>query len=82
MVDEYGGGPKSGHAEIIGDVQYNQGATAVFDSYVTDGDGISAAAQMNIPVFAFSDLPRAHQNAEKQARYLASVVDEFITRVP
>ena len=82
MVDEYGGGPKSGHAEIIGNVRHEQGVTAVFDNYVTDGDGISAAAQMNIPVFAYSDLPRAHSNAEKQARYLENVVDEFATRVP
>ena len=54
---------------------------AVFKNYVTDGDGMSAAAQMNLPVFAFSDLPRAHQNAEKQAKYLGKVVDEFVTRI-
>lgn len=81
MVDEYGGGPKAGHAEIMENVRHEQGA-AVFDSYVTDGDGISAAAQMNIPVFAYRDLPRAHQNAEKQADYLGKVVDEFVTRIP
>jgi chromosome partitioning protein len=82
MVDEYGGGPKSGHAGIIANVQHEQGVSAVFNSYVTDGDGVSAAAEMNLPVFAYSDLPRAQQNAEKQAGYFEKVVDEFITRVP
>jgi chromosome partitioning protein len=82
MVDEYAGGPKAGHAGIIANVQHEQGVSSVFDNYVTDGDGVSTAAEMNLPVFAYSDLPRAHQNAEKQARYFERVVDEFITRVP
>ena len=81
MVDEYGGGPKDGHQQIIQSTISQLGLTAVFTNYVTDGDGISAAAQMNLPVFAYSDLPRAHQNAEKQATYLERVVDEFVTRI-
>jgi chromosome partitioning protein len=81
MVDEYGGGPKDGHNQMIQSVISQQGSTSVFENYVTDGDGVSAAAQMNLPVFAFSDLPRSHQNAEKQAEYFSRVVDEFVTRI-
>lgn len=55
--------------------------TLLMGRLVTDGDGISAAAQMNLPVFAYSDLPRAHQNAQKQAEYMGWVVDEFVTRI-
>jgi chromosome partitioning protein len=81
MVDEYGGGPKDGHRQIMHSTATQLGADALFDNYVTDGDGISAAAQMHLPVYAYSDLPRSHQNAEKQAQYLERVVDEFITRI-
>lgn len=81
MVDEYSGGPKDGHQQIIDSTKLQLGADAVFTRYVTDGDGISAAAQMNLPVFAYGDLPRAHSNAEKQAKYLEKVVDEFVTRI-
>jgi len=81
MVDEYGGGPKDGHRQMIQSTISQQGKSSVFANYVTDGDGISAAAQMNLPVFAYSDLPRAHQNAEKQANYMGQVVDEFVTRI-
>lgn len=81
MVDEYGGGPKEGHQQIMNSTALQLGSNAVFENYVTDGDGMSAAAQMNLPVFAFSDLPRAQQNAEKQANYLSRVVDEFYKRI-
>ena len=81
MVDEYRGGPKDGHQQIMDSTAKQLGAAAIFKNYVTDGDGISAAAQMNIPVFAYSDLPRAHQNAEKQAKSLEKVVDEFVVRI-
>ncbi len=81
MVDEYGGKPKDGHKQIIQSTISQLGSNAVFNNYVTDGDGISAAAQMNLPVYAYSDLPRAHQNAEKQASYLERVVDEFVIRI-
>jgi chromosome partitioning protein len=82
LVDEYRGGPKAGHKEIFDSVKHEQGAASVFTYFVTDGDGISAAAQMNIPVFAHADLPRSNKNAEKQASYLELVVDEFVSRVP
>ncbi len=81
MVDEYKGTPKDGHNQIIQSTINQQGEDSVFSNYVTDGDGISAAAQMNLPVFAYSDLPRAHQNAQKQAEYMGWVVDEFVTRI-
>tara|TARA_Y100000815_G_scaffold273664_1_gene305502 strand:+ start:1133 stop:2074 length:942 start_codon:yes stop_codon:yes gene_type:complete len=81
MVDEYGGGPKAGHAQIMASTRGQLGANAVFDNYVTDGDGMSAAAQVNLPVYAHTDLPRAHQNAGKQADYLQRVVEEFIARI-
>jgi chromosome partitioning protein len=81
MVDEYGGGPKDGHQQIINSTAAQLGRSAIFNSYVTDGDGISTAAQMNLPVYAYRDFPRAHQNAGKQASYLENVVDEFVTRI-
>ncbi len=82
MVDEYGGGPKAGHQSAIANVRREQGDENVFAKYVTDGDGISAAAQVNVPVFAYSDLPRSSQNAQKQSEYLTAVVNEFVSRVP
>jgi len=81
MVDEYGGGPKDGHQQIINTTKTQLGPNAVFENYVTDGDGMSAAAQANLPVFAYRDLPRSQQNAEKQARYLERVIDEFCNRI-
>jgi len=81
MVDEYDGGPKKGHAKIIGNTKSELGSGSVFKSYVTDGDGISTASEMNLPVYAFNDLPRAQQNASKQADYMGAVVDEFVTRI-
>lgn len=81
MVDEYGGGPKDGHRQIMNSTASQHGANALFENYITDGDGMSAAAQVNLPVFAFRDLPRAQQNAEKQASYMERVVDEFHQRI-
>lgn len=81
MVDEYGGGPKDGHSQIMASTAGQLGSGSIFDNYITDGDGISAAAQVNLPVFAFSDLPRAQANAEKQATYMGRVVDEFLNRI-
>lgn len=81
MVDEYGGGPKDGHSQIMASTASQLKAGALFANYVTDGDGMSAAAQVNLPIFAFSDLPRSQQNAEKQANYMGRVVDEFYKRI-
>ncbi|WP_429057386.1 ParA family protein [Aeromonas jandaei] len=81
MVDEYGGGPKDGHAQTIRSIKQQHSASSVFDSYVTDGDGMSTAAQANLPVYAFSDLSRSQQNAQKQAQYLYDVVDEFYKKI-
>lgn len=81
MVDEYNQGPKNGHQQVMSNVASQLGSAAIFDNYITDGDGISAAADMNLPVFAVTDLPRSHQNAGKQAGYMGAVVDEFVARI-
>lgn len=81
MVDEYGEGPKKGHRGIIANLKNELGEQSIFQNYVTGGDGISTAAEMNLPVFAHGDLPRAQQNAVKQANYLGRVVDEFVQRI-
>jgi chromosome partitioning protein len=80
MVDEYGGGPKQTHAETIAAVK-KQHSGFVFNKYLTDGDGMAAAASVNLPVYSYENLPRSNQNAEKQANYLQEIVKEFITRI-
>ncbi|MGD7328487.1 hypothetical protein, partial [Ralstonia pseudosolanacearum] len=67
--------------QIMDSTATQLGTSALFQNYVTDGDGMSTAAEVNLPVFAFSDLPRAQQNAEKQADYMGRVVDEFHKRI-
>ncbi len=81
MVDEYREKPKDGHEQMFNSVKKQQGNSSVFTSYITDGDGMSAAAQMNLPVFAYKDLPRSNQNAEKQAFYMKNVVNEFANKI-
>ena len=66
---------------MFNSVKKQQGNSSVFTSYITDGDGMSAAAQMNLPVFAYKDLPRSNQNAEKQAFYMKNVVNEFANKI-
>lgn len=80
MVDEYGGIPKETHQETISLIK-GQFPAKVFNNYLTDGDGISAASSINIPVFAYRDLPRANQNGAKQSKYLYKIVDELISKV-
>lgn len=80
MVDEYGGGPKQTHREFI-DAVATQHRGMTFEHYITDGDGISTAASVNLPVYAYAQLPRAHQNAEKQAAYFEQLVGEFLARI-
>lgn len=80
MVDEYGGGPKQTHLETITSIR-KQFPNKVFENYLTDGDGISAAASINIRVFAYDNLPRANQNGQKQAAYLFDIVDEIINKI-
>lgn len=80
MVDEYGGGPKSTHKETIESMK-NQHIDMVFDTYITDGDGIAVAADNNMTVYSFNSLPKSKSNAEKQSEYLDAVVDELLTRV-
>jgi len=80
MVDEYGGGPKDTHRNTIDSVKA-QHPGMVFDNYVTDGDGISTAADNNMTVFSFSDFPKAKANAEKQASLLTEVTKEFLNKI-
>lgn len=80
MVDEYGGAPKKTHQETISLVG-KQFQGKVFENYLTDGDGIATASSINIPVYAFADLPRANQNGEKQAAYLNDIINELITKI-
>lgn len=80
MVDEYGGGPKETHRNTISSVS-SQHPSMVLEHYVTDGDGISTAADNNMTVFSYNALPKARKNAEKQAAQLDQVAVEFLSRV-
>ena len=80
MVDEYGGKPKETHQNTIKSVS-KQHPGMIFENYITDGDGISTAADNNMTVFSYSDLPKARTNAEKQASLLDEVTKEFIAKV-
>lgn len=80
MVDEYGGGPKQTHQNTIQSMQA-QHPGMVFDNYVTDGDGISTAADNTMTVYSYDSFPKAKANGEKQADALQRVSQEFIARV-
>jgi len=80
MVDEYGQGPKKTHKGTISSTQ-SQHPGLVFDNYVTDGDGISTAADNNMTVYSHEHFPKSQTNGEKQAKLLEEVVKEFIVRV-
>ena len=49
----------------------------IFDTYVTEGDGLRRAARDRCPVFDISS-----QNAEKQSGQLRRLAEEFIERCP
>jgi chromosome partitioning protein len=53
----------------------------VFENYVTDGDGISTAADNNMTVYSYDHLPRAKSNGKKQADALERVSVEFVSKV-
>ncbi|MBO9783702.1 AAA family ATPase [Xanthomonas phaseoli pv. manihotis] len=80
MVDEWGGGPKQTHRDTINSMQA-QHPGLVFENYITDGDGISTAADNNMTVYSYQDFPKSKANAEKQADSLQRVTKEFIARV-
>ena len=80
MVDEYGGGPKGTHNDTISSIN-NQHPDMVFDNYITDGDGIAVAADNNMTVYSYDDLPKSRSNAKKQAEYLENVVDELLPEI-
>jgi chromosome partitioning protein len=80
MVDEYGGGPKQTHDTTI-NLMKTQHPNLVFENYVTDGDGISTAADNNMTVYSYDHFPKAKANGQKQAEALERVTAEFISRV-
>ncbi|ASL44692.1 Sporulation initiation inhibitor protein Soj [Burkholderia sp. AD24] len=80
MVDEYGGGPKQTHKTTIESMR-DQHPGMVFDNYVTDGDGISTAADNTMTVYSYDDFPKAKANGEKQAKALQKVTEEFVSKV-
>ena len=80
MVDEYGGGPKQTHDTTI-NLMKTQHPNLVFENYVTDGDGISTAADNNMTVYSYDHFPKAKANGQKQAEALERVTAEFVSRV-
>ena len=80
MVTERNGGPKKSHRDTIRSVS-NSHPGMVFDSYATLGDGITRAADKNLTVFSFREIPEARANAEKQASLLDQITDEFLSRI-
>ncbi|QFF98034.1 chromosome partitioning protein [Psychrobacillus glaciei] len=80
MVDEYRGEPKATHLETMHIVS-TQHAGKTFDRYITDGDGISTAASVNLPVYSFNQLPRSRDNAQKQSKYFDLLIEEFIEKI-
>ncbi|GGA46904.1 ParA family protein [Paenibacillus physcomitrellae] len=80
MVDEYGGGPKRTHQETLTSIGA-QHPGYVFEKYITDGDGISVAASVNLPIYAYEHLPRSNQNANKQSDYFENLINEFVTKI-
>ncbi|PSU75537.1 chromosome partitioning protein [Photobacterium phosphoreum] len=79
MVDEYNNMPKSTHNDTMEDVK-RQHKGMVFESYVTDGDGIAVAADNNMTVYSYNSFSKSKKNAMKQSDYLDSVVRELLTK--
>lgn len=80
MVDEYRGEPKATHLETM-QIVSTQHADKTFDRYITDGDGISTTASVNLPVYSFNHLPRSRDNAQKQSNYFDLLIEEFIEKI-
>ena len=74
MAREYGGSPKQSEQE---ELRRLQRAGTVFNSYITEGDGIACAAQERLPVFDISGA-----NAAKQAGQFRALTREFIAKCP
>ncbi len=74
MAREYGGKVRFSES-----VQYRrlQAAGGVFDTYVTEGDGLRQAAQYRQPVYDVDG-----QNAAKQSKQLLKVTKEFLAKCP
>ncbi len=82
MVDEYSGRPKDTHYKTMRLVADQHPGNPFNEVYLTDGDGISVAAENNLTIYSFEHLPKSKQNAEKQANYLNKIVDELLRRIP
>jgi len=68
--------PKQGHQEIIDSVMI-QNPGDVFESYLTEGGGISDASKQCLPVYSLNTA-----NAKKQSECLERIVNEFVRRIP
>ncbi|WP_238541330.1 ParA family protein [Burkholderia gladioli] len=72
MVDEHGGGPKQTHKNTIESMKA-QHPGMIFQNYVTDGDGISTAADNTMTVYSHDHFPKAKANGKnKPTRWNAS----------
>ena len=79
-VDEYRGNPKATHFETMQTVS-KQHIGKTFTRYITDGDGISTAASVNLPVYSYNHLPRSRDNAQKQSEYFDLLIEEFLEKI-
>jgi chromosome partitioning protein len=74
MAREYGGAPKQTEQD---ELRRLQRAGVVFQSYVTEGDGLRRAAQQRLPVFDISG-----SNATKQSAQYQDLTAEFLQKCP
>jgi chromosome partitioning protein len=74
MIREYNSEPKQSELE---ELRRLRRATVVFESYVTEGDGVRRAAQERVPVFDISG-----SNAAKQSQLFEDLTAEFLAKCP
>ncbi|HDX8378517.1 TPA: ParA family protein [Aeromonas salmonicida] len=74
-IVERSGSPKKPQQDIIDAVRL-QNPGDVFDSYLTEGGGITDASKENLPVYALHTA-----NAQKQSAYLERIVNEFAAKI-
>ena len=74
MCREWGGGLKYSEQ-----AEYNRllRTTGIFESYLTEGDGIRLAAQEGCSVYEISGT-----NAEKQAAQFSDLIEELLGKIP
>lgn len=76
-VREYGGGPKTTHANTLARLR-SIFINLVFSEYLTHGDGITTASEHGYPVFAYE---MSSTNASKQSNLLKSILREFLGKL-